>query len=130
MSSPSEDIKDMLLAESDLALDFAKNLFIGKETPKPDNIVMIFDYSGRPPQITMDNARYEYPSVQIRVRNNSYPNGWDLANKIYLSLHGRASETWNDSLYTVITCSSIPVFMEWDDNDRAHFIINVNLQRR
>lgn len=133
MNAASIDIKDMLIAES-LGLEFddpiARNLFIGREPAKPDNIITIFDSFGRPAQLTMDNARYEYPAVQIRVRNNDYRIGWALANDIYLSLHGRAHETWGDSLYEVIYCTGGPTLLDWDDNQRVRFIINLNLQRR
>lgn len=130
MNSSAVDIKDMLLVESDLDLVFAENLFVGKEPASPDNVVTIFDAFGYPSKLTMDNARYEYPSVQIRVRNRKYQDGWELINDIMTSLHGRAHETWNDSLYEVIYCSSGPALLDWDDNGRARFIINLNLQRR
>ena len=131
MNMPSEDIKDMLEAESSLGLTFGTNLFIGKEPTKPDNCVTIFDTPTLPPQLTFDRSeRYEYPSVQIRVRNNSYTTGWTLAHDILNSLHGRGQETWNGTLYCLIRCSSGPALLDWDKNDRARFIINFNIQRR
>ncbi|KKL64285.1 hypothetical protein LCGC14_2166530, partial [marine sediment metagenome] len=45
-------------------------------------------------------------------------------------LHGKAGETWNATLYTVIYCSSGPALLDWDENNRPRFIINFNLQRR
>lgn len=130
MNATSVDIKDMLEVDSSLGLVFAEDLFVGKEPPNPDNTVTIFDAYGRPPQLTMDVATYEYPSIQIRVRNRDYRVGWNLINEIYLSLHGRAHETWNGTLYEVIYCSSGPALLDWDDNGRVRFIINLNLQRR
>jgi len=131
MNSASEDVKDMLVAESSLGLTFATNLFIGREPSTPDDCVTIFDTSGLPPQLTLKQGEdYYYPSVQIRVRNNSFQTGWTLANNIMISLHGRSHETWNGTLYTVIYCSSGPALLDWDDNNRARFIINFNLQRR
>jgi len=132
MNAPAEDVKDMLESESSLGLvcGVGGNLFIGKEPAKPDNCVTIFDTYGRPDKLTFDNAIYERPSVQIRVRNNNYRNGYNVINEIYLSLHGRAHETWNGAIYEVIYCSSGPFHFDWDDNGRARFIINLNLQRR
>lgn len=132
MNAPSVDIKDMLESDSSLGLVCGKggNLFIGREPDTPDNTVTIFDTYGRPGKLTMDNALYEYPNVQIRVRNNDYRTGWNQINEIYLSLHGRAHETWNDAIYEVIICSSGPAMLDWDDNGHVRFIINLNLQRR
>lgn len=132
MNSCGEDIKDMLEAESSLGLVFGADLFVGKEPPIPNTIVTIFDTYGSPPQLLLNpsDGNYEYPSVQIRVRNTDYRNGWDLIQKIQETLHGRAQETWNGTLYSVIYCSSGPAMLDWDKNNRVRFIINFNAQRR
>lgn len=132
MNPASEDIKDMLEAESSLGLTFATDLFIGKEPDQPDNIATIYDSVSSPPQLTLHGQEdtYYYPSLQIRVRNTSYLDGWNLINDITTSLHGRAHETWNGTLYTVIYCSSGPALLTWDDDNRVIFIVNFNLQRR
>ena len=130
MNSSSYDIKDMLVAESSLGLVYAANLFIGKEPSTPNNCVTIFDSVGFKPQLTLDNQRYEYPSVQIRVRNSNYLDGWDVIEKIKASLHGRAQETWNGTLYSVIYCYISPTFLRWDENNRAQFVSTFNINRR
>ena len=130
MNSQSEDVKDMLEAESDLDLTFATNLFIGKEEKNPDNCVTIFDTPGFPPALGLTSQGYEYPSIQIRVRNRSYTTGWNLIEKIKTALHGRAQETWNSTLYSVIYATHSPALLDWDDNGRVRFIINFNIQRR
>ena len=131
MSASSEDIKDMLEAESSLGLTFATNLFIGKEPDKPPNCVTIFDTPGFPPQLTYNKAEfYEYPAIQIRVRNNKYMDGWNLISDIMLFLHGRAHETWNSTYYSLIQCAGGLALLDWDDNNRARFIVNFNIQRR
>lgn len=130
MNLSSEDIKDMLVAESSLGLIFAKNLFIGREPGQPKDCVTLFDYTAHPPQLTFDNAQYEYPSLQIRVRSTNYVKGGQLIEKIKESLHGRAQETWNGTLYSVIRCSSGPALLEWDENGMVKFVVNFNINRR
>lgn len=130
MNIASNDIKDMLVAESGLGLVFLTNLFIGKEPPKPPNVVTIRDTYGLPPQLNLTDQGYEYPSVQILVRNVDYRVGSNLAQEIKDSLHGRSHETWNGTLYTVIYCTSGPALLEYDENGLVHFSINFNLQRR
>ena len=131
MNPQSEDIKDMLEAESSLGLTFGTDLFIGKEPKDPDDTVTIFDTMGFPDTLNLDPTEiYQYPSCQIRIRANDYSVGMGLAQNIKDSLHGRANETWNGALYTVIRCVGGPAVLDWDDSDRVLFIINFNLQRR
>ena len=131
MNAASEDIKDMLEAEAGLDLVYGVDLFTSREPSQPNNSVTIFDTTGRPDQLTFNRLeRYEYPSIQIRVRNTRASEAWDIIEKIKVALHGRAHETWNDTYYSVIHCISGPAMLDWDDNDRVRLIINFNLQRR
>lgn len=130
MNIPSEDIKDMLAAESDLNLTFNSNLFIGRMPAKPKNAVVIIDSYGYPPDLALNSNGYERPNVQIVIRDNDYSVGLSLAQDIKDSLHGRAQQTWNGTLYSVITCLGNPAPLGWDENGLASFSINFNLQRR
>ena len=132
MNATSEDIKDMLEAESSLGLVFPTNLFIGREPTKPDDCVTIFDTPGGPPMIALSKADsdYYYPSVQIRVRNNDYTVGWDLINAIKVLLHGSGPEVWNGTTYTAIMCAQEPFPLGWDEHSRVWFVANFNIQRR
>jgi hypothetical protein len=131
MNPPSIDIKDTLEAESSLALTFATDLFVGIEPAKPDDCVTIFDTPGGPPQLTLEKGEnYFYPSIQIRVRNKVYSDGWALINDIKELLHGKSSETIGGTLYTAIICTGEPALLDWDDNERVRFVITFELQRR
>ena len=132
MNATSVDIADMLVADTSLGLAMITNLYVGKEPTSPENCVTIMDSYGYRPQLTLagKGEDYYYPSVQIRVRNRDYRTGYNLANNIMISLHGRAQETWNGTLYTVIYCSNGPAFMNWDDKQLCHFVVNFDIQRR
>ena len=130
MNASSEDIKDMLEAISALGLVAGTNLFIAQEPIKPNNCVPIFDTMGSTPDYTLDQKSIFNPSVQIRVRNISYETGWALIQAIADTLHVRAQETWNGTLYSVIAISSGPFMLQWDKNDRVILIVNFNIQRR
>jgi len=135
MNAPSEDIKDYLEAygeSSGLGLDYADTLFIGKEPEKPMTCATIFDTSSFPPQLLLDGDEadvYEYPNIQIRVRHKTYLEGWELLQSIVIALHGVNHTTVNGTLYTLIRCTSGPTLLDWDDNGRARFIANFNIQR-
>ena len=111
-------------------LTYASTLFIGSEPSTPINCVTIFDTPGFAPELNLVTQGYEYPSIQIRVRNKKYLDGWTLIERIKDALHGLSHTTVNGTLYTVIYCSSGPAHLDWDDNGHARFIINFNLQRR
>jgi len=135
MNAPSQDIKDILLAYGDssgLDLDYGTTLFIAKEPTKPNNCVTIFDTGSFPPQLTLkgQGEDYYYPNIQIRVRNEKFTNGWNMAWNIMVALHGLNHQTVNGTLYTLIRCTSGPALLDWDENERVRFILNFNLQRR
>ena len=128
MNSPAYDIVDMLVADTALGLVIGTSLFKNREPATPDNVVTVFDYTGRN-SMTLDKKTYAYPNVQVRVRNRKQDEAWRIINGIYTSLHGRAKETWNGSVYEVIQSVGGPALLDWDDNDRCRLIINFNIQR-
>lgn len=130
MNAAAFDIKDILESESALGLVFATNLFIAKEPDAPADCVTIFDYPNIRPALTLDRDSYFYSAVQIRIRNKRYDDGMTLAYNIRDVLHGRARETWNGTLYTLIAAMSDPFPLDFDGNNRPRIIINFNLQRR
>ena len=131
MGPASEEIKDMLVAESYLGFTFGGDLFIGREPAEPHDCVTIYDTPSFPPDLTLDSGESYYrSSVQVRVRDRSYVEAMSIARNIMTSLHGRAQETWSGTLYTVIRATGEPALLAWDDNNRAIVIINFNLQRR
>lgn len=131
MNPGSEDVKDMLEAESSLGLTHLTNLFISREPTTPSNCVTLYDTQGRPPQLTLNrDEKYYYEGLQIRVRNKDYSTGWALIRAIQNSLHGRALETWNETVYTLIFVTSGPALIGYDESNRVILTINFELQRR
>ena len=111
-------------------LVYGTNLFIGKEPSKPINCVTIFDTPGFSPQLNLTTQGYEYPSIQVRVRNDKYTTGWTLIERIKTSLHGLNQQTINGTLYSVVYCSSGPALLDWDDNGNCRLVCNFNINRR
>lgn len=136
MNKPSsEHIKDMLEAESSLELTFGTDLFIGREPTSDnsqDNIVTIIDTPGGGVHMTLNKTEsdYQYPTVQIRVRNNNLLNGWSIIEDIVAALHNRQQETWDSTYYSLVRCSSGPASLMWDENERVILIANFEIQRR
>lgn len=130
MNSPAVDIIDMLEAESSLGLVFPTNIGVGNEPADPANYVTVYDTGGYPPYQGLTTVGYNYPTVQVRVRNTNYQNGWKLTNDIKDTLHGRAQETWSSTLYTLIQAVGDVLHLGHDDRGRELFVINFNIQRR
>lgn len=130
MNPTSVDVRDIIESDSSLDLVFQTNLFIGQEPSSPDNCVVIFDTPGFPPMLTLGNdSQYYYPSIQIRVRNRDYQDGYALISSIVVLLHGKAQEVLNGTYYSVIACSSEPFLLDWQEHN-ARFVANFNIQRR
>jgi len=130
MNIPSYDVATVL-AQKISGLAFASNLFVGREPDQPDNCVTIFDTPGAPPDVNYDkNFKVAYPSVQIRVRNTSYKDGWELINSIKSVLHNIGNEKINDTEYLLIACSQEPALLDWDEKNRARFVATFNMIRR
>jgi len=131
MNAFSEDIKDMLEDPSSLGLTFGTNLFVGGEPAKPDATVTIFDTPSFPPLKTLAEVpSYFKSSCQVRIRDKDYLTAERLARSIMESLHSRAGQTWNDTIYMDIQATGEPSFLDRDANHRPRFIINFNCQRR
>lgn len=137
MNNPATDIAEILengLGEgsSSTSNDFigGTNMFINAEPSKPDNCITIFDYAGHGSDLGLTTKGYERPSIQIRVRNRKQVDAWTIINTIKDTLHGLGHTTVNGTLYTVITHTSGPALLDWDDNGNCRLIINFNMQRR
>lgn len=61
-------------------------LYIGNMPASPDNAVCIYPTSGYPRSLS--GTMVEEPTFMVKVRNASYPTGYDLCNTIKDLLHG------------------------------------------
>lgn len=129
MFPPSEDIKDLLEAESSLGLVSATNLFVSKiPLNAPDECVAVFDSPGMAPEV---NYVYDKPGVQVRVRaeKGKYKNGYSLAADIKTALHATANVTVNGARYIGIWAEGDPIPIGSDDSDRPEFTVNFRIHR-
>lgn len=81
MSSPAFSVAEYLDDETSLVL--GTTLFVGKEPPKPDACVTVYDTGGNNPIDNMETAvESRQPTVQIRIRATTYASGYALAETI------------------------------------------------
>jgi len=65
-------------------LGFGRNLFIGREPSSPVNCITIYPTGGFAPDVSRST---ETPTIQIRIRNSSYPTGYKIGNMIIKKFH-------------------------------------------
>lgn len=130
MNPSSVDVKDMLEAASSLSLTFKDNLFVGREPQEPNNCATVYDTPGRGPLLALNAVRYDYPSIQVRVRDTSYQDGWARINEIRKELHNRSRQKLNGADYMLIACTQEPALLDWDENNRARFVTTFEIQRK
>ena len=131
MNPPSEDLKDILLAEagSSLALAYATNLYIGEVPVENDGeCVCLYDTGGEPPDA---HVEYERPHVQVRVRGGKrdYLGAHSLAQGCRDALNGIYQYTINGARYIGIWCMGDIIFVAWDDENRPVFTVNFRIHR-
>jgi len=128
VNPPSEDIKDLIDADSDLGLTFGTDLFVSEMPETPDACVCVYDTGGFPPD---PNHTYDHPSVQVRVRGakGKYRDAYVRANDIKKLLHQTTNETADGSRYLGIFAGSDVLFVGYDDNHRPLLTVNFNCER-
>jgi len=104
---------------------FGEDLFIGVMPSKPDNCIVLFEYAGEPMDLV--DSHLEYPSLQVLVRNTDYPAGRQKIEEITKTLHGVSEQIINGTRYLLIQARQSPFFLEWDENERAIFVVNFRI---
>lgn len=132
MNSVSKDIVQMLNDESSVNLTENVDLFYSRTPIKPQNCVTVYDNSGPSPMLQYVKARsnYYYHSIEIRVRNTNYNDGWVVIQEVLLYLHGLSQIVIGDTYYALINAINPPHQLHYDENDRPVLNINFEVQRR
>jgi hypothetical protein len=100
------------------------DIFLGMIPDQPDNLVALFEYAGNPPDL---NWNGEYPSLQVMVRNTSYPAGRTKIEQVRDTLHGLCEQVINGTRYLLIKAKQSPESLGRDDNNRCEFVINFDV---
>ncbi len=127
---PSHDIAALL--EDNGIGTMGTDIFVNDEPPDPDNCVTIYDTGGASGPVT--NAKtYKEPTIQIRVRNRRYSDGYEKASLIQSvmesnsrSRYSPSGESYNyTALYKVTEILNLPR----DESSRTIFVQNFRCPR-
>ena len=100
------------------------NLFLVVEPASPTNSVTIIPYGGVPPSTRHTYA--QYPSVQIRIKNESLPTGMLTGQSVINAMH------MNDRVGSNIPMKcfakqSNPIFLKYDEEDYPVWVVNFDV---
>lgn len=131
MNSASVDMASFL--EQETSLVRAISLFVGKEPTSPVNTVTLFDTPGGSTEIRLEGGAekyYEYPSVSMRVRSISYPDGWTVIQEVKRILHGLTGVVIDGTCYDSVVCAQGPFLLDWDEHEHPRFVATFHITRR
>jgi len=119
MATLLDELKDYLVAQG--VGTFGTNLFIGYEPDTPKDVVSLFPIGSQ--QAPSAVGGKEYPLIQVRVRSETYPSGYNKARQIFTLLHQETNllATLRGRCYAL---SSEPLFLGHGDNGEFLFSQN------
>ena len=100
------------------------NLFLGLMPDQPDNCIALFEYAGSPPDLHWDG---EYPGLQVRVHNTSYPAGRAKIGEVVDLLHGLHEKELSGTRYLLIKARGSPEVLKRDSGNRIEFFVNFEI---
>jgi hypothetical protein len=134
MNPTCKDIAQFLNEDTSLGLTLGTDLFYGRMPDGPSNCVAVYDNPGDSPMLTLkkETSNYFYSSINVRVRNTEYANGWEIMYNIVAFLHGLHQQNTPDasSYIGVIKAQNDPQVLYWDKNDRVIFFTHFEVQRK
>lgn len=101
-------------------------VYVGREPLEPVDVVTVYDTGGGPAVLIPDIRQ---PSVQVRVRADSYQDGWQKANEAYQELAQPTGVSVNDAVIVTWVAQGDVQFIGRDDKDRPLFTSNWRLIR-
>lgn len=129
MSSPAQDLRYVLEADSSLDLSFGTNLFVGEMQNSLASAVVLLDTGGYSP----DPGPYYKPTLQVIVRaaSGEYASGYTLAESIRSCLHEYTGQPDSSTMeYTGVWSIGDPMYLGTDESGRPLFSLNFRIHRR
>jgi len=100
------------------------DIFLGLMPDQPDNCIALFEYAGSPPDLHWEG---EYPGLQVRVRDKSYPAGKAKIEQIVRVLHGLHETVLGGTRYLLVKARGSPEVLKRDNNNRVEFFVNFEI---
>ena len=104
--------------------------FISNLPPSPDNAVMLRPIPGRKPEVKFG---FDYPSLQVWIRDAIYRTGEERANDIYAALQSLRTidlDFGGPDAVRLLDCQAVtsgPAYLNMDENNRHEWSLNFDL---
>lgn len=107
------------------------DIFLGTLPAEPDNCVALRDYGGLAPEhdLGTDHLRYEFPRVQVLVRNTDYVTGHMKAFDIVGDFEAIQDSTLSGVRYRCVDSLQSPFCLKQDENRRWVFACNYQVAK-
>lgn len=119
------------IATGSFGLTVGGNLGVNTFLDKTNNEAAVFEFSGDPDLLTHGNiAAFEYPKIQVQVRNTDAAAAYTLCKNIYDFLRGKMDLTLNGNAYLTIEPTIRPKQLVRDEQNREIWHFEVKVERR
>jgi hypothetical protein len=126
MSSPAHELA--LFLQSKGVGTFAQTIHVSREPVSPDNVVTLYDTGGSSPLLS-DHAELRENSIQVRVRNTSYPDAYNKQLEIARVFQGQEPFLQGESEYAGVWQVGDIISIGRDDSDRFLLTSNYRVVR-
>lgn len=107
------------------------DLFLGSRPDEPDTVLVVYQYTGGPPEYTQDSfgPSIERPQIQILARAPSYEAADALAWLSWSALSQITNAVLSGVKYLSVRPNSSPGMMGRDTNDRLMVSFNATVEK-
>lgn len=97
----------------------------------PDQVILLFETGGMPPDLIHDMNIDVNPSMQVRIRAKpkDYAGGIAKAEAILALLHGLSNTTLGTTPYKLIRALSSPIYLGNDKSGRPEWTVNFQISK-
>lgn len=131
MSSPADDIAryfaDQGIGPFGTNADWCIN--VGRLALNVDRAIAVYD-TGGPDPLEVEDTEMRQPTIQVRVRSDSYPEAYEKQQAMFLLLAVPVTQDIGEHRYVAINLQSDILDIGRDDNDRVNLTANYQIIRQ
>jgi hypothetical protein len=126
-------LDDLIAFVESAGLGFVRhqNLFSSRMPDQPDNVLVLYEYPGRPPEYSLSPSLTPFvrrPRIQVQCRAKSYRLARTNIEKVYNLMSGVANQFFGSTQYMSITPLDEPGLMTRDTNRRTILVFNSEIE--
>jgi hypothetical protein len=119
--------------ESQNVAVFGRNLFAGTRPEEPDEVLVVLEYPGMPPEYQNDGSSTgpvrEQPQIQVTARGHDYESVRQLIQAAWVALSKVTNQVLTGKRYLSIRPTSSPAAIGRDSNDRVLLSFNASVYK-